>query len=260
VAFVDEWRERYHERLTDLLSRKLPPEHLQTPEVNDKRTLDETGLTVHEETFHVSRQHWIVLVRPVLGLLSGLVLLARPPGVLGALVAVIFGYVLYKEVPLRSGWRDRLLTAVIGVVLVIAAPQLGGLGLVVIVALLAWPVYDVLDWLHEILVVTNKRVMLMHGILTVHRPSVKIRSIGFSNCISGPIGDFFHYGTIDLDTPSQRDKALSNIEYVPHAYEVWRLILQLHSEHFTELGDFSPEQERRAAAGEPDPAPESEEE
>jgi hypothetical protein len=255
VAFVEDWRERYYARLTDLMRRKLPPETMRLPELNEGRELDPAGLTLYEETFHVSRQHWIVLVRPVLGLLTGLVLLTRPPGWLGATVGGIFAYILYKRVPLRQGWRERLVAALVGVVLVVAAPHLGGLGLVVVAALIAWPIYDVADWWHEILVVTNKRVMNMHGIFTVNRPSVKIRSISFSNCISGPIGDFFHYGTIDLDTSSQRDSALADIEYVPHAYDVWRLILQLHSEHFRELGDFSPEEERRAAAGDPDPPP-----
>jgi hypothetical protein len=252
MAFTDEWRQRYHERLQSLLQRKLPPEDLWAPEANVKRELPEKHLTVHEETFHISRQHWIVLFRPVVGLLTGLVLLTRPPGALGAIVALIFGYILYKRVPLRSGWRERLLAAVLGVVMVVVARQLGVLGLLVAAALVAWPVYDVLDWMHEILIVTNKRVMLMHGILTVHRPSVKIRSIGFSNCISGPIGDFLHYGTIDLDTPSQRDKALSNLEYVPHAYEVWRLILQMHSEHFNELGDHPVEKDRQRPGHESD--------
>ena len=257
MAFVDDWRARYHSRLNELMWRKLPPETMGSPRLNDKRELHPEQLTVNEETFHLSRQHWVVLIRPVLGLLTGLVLLTRPPGALGVLVAVLFGYVLYKRVPLRQGRKERLIAAVLGVALVIAAPHLGALGLVVAAALIAWPIYDVLDWMHEILVVTNKRVMLLHGIVTVSRPSVKISSIGFSNCISGPIGDFFHYGTIDLDTPSQRDKALSNLEYVPHAYDVWRLILQLHSEHRRELGDQSPEEvERRKGKG-PGPAPAS---
>lgn len=258
MTFVDDWRQRYQQRLVDLMWRKLPPEAVVLPDVNHRRRLPDDELTVNEKTFHVSRQHWIVLVRPVLGLLTGLVLLTRPPGGLGAVVAVLFGYVLYKRVPLRSGWRDRLIAAVLGVVLVVVAPQLGGLGLVVLAALVAWPVYDVLDWLNEILVVTNKRVMLMHGIVTVHRPSVKIRSVGFSNCISGPVGDFFHYGTIDLDTPSQRDKALSNLEYVPHAYEVWRLILQMHSEHFNELGDHPREPDEWPPDAPPDQDPDEE--
>jgi hypothetical protein len=258
VAFVEDWRQRYQARLTDLMQRKLPPEEIYAPEVNRRRRLPDDALTVNEKTFHISRQHWIVLIRPAVGLLSGLVLLTRPPGVLGALVALLFGYILYKRVPLREGWKERLIAAALGVVLVIVAPQLGALGLVVAAALIAWPVYDFFDWWHEILVITNKRVMLMHGILTVHRPSVKIRSVGFSNCISGPIGDFFHYGTIDLDTPSQRDKALSNLEYVPHAYEVWRLILQMHSEHFNELGDHPREPDAWPSGAPPDTEAEEE--
>jgi Bacterial PH domain len=258
VAFVEGWRQRYYARLADLMHRKMPPEEIEPPKVNQRRRLPHDELTVHEKTFHVSRQHWIVLVLPAVGLLSGLVLLTRPPGALGALVALLFGYVVYKRVPLREGWKERLISAVLGVVLVIVAPQLGGLGLVVAAALIAWPVYDVVDWWHEILVVTNKRVLLMHGVLTVHRPSVKIRSIGFSNCISGPIGEFLHYGTIDLDTPSQRDKALSNIEYVPHAYQVWRLILQMHSEHFSELGDHPREPDEWSPGVIPDQDPSDE--
>lgn len=250
------WRERYHDMVVSTLLRKLPPELLDPRDVNDKRELDEQGLTRFEESFHVSQRHWIVLVRPVVGLLTGLVLLTRPPGALGAIVAAIFAWVLYERVPLREGRRQRAVAAVFGVVLVLVAPDLGLAGLLVLVALFAWPVYDVLDWWHEILVITNKRVLLLHGILTVHRPSVKISSVGFSNCISGPIGDFFHYGTIDLDTPSQRDKALSNLEFVPHAYDVWRLILQLHSEHRHELGDQSPEEaQRRKRGNDPPPAP-----
>jgi hypothetical protein len=246
---------RYQERLSDLVWRKLQPEDIDVYTVNDRRTLDPAGLTRFEETFHLSRQHPIVLLRPVLGLLGGLLLLTRPPGLVGVLVAAVFAYVLYHRVPLRQGRRERLFAAVLGVVIVLAAPDLGLGGLGVAAVLVAWPVYDFLDWTHEILVVTNKRVLLMHGILTVHRPSVKISSIGFSNCISGPVGDFFHYGTIDLDTPSQRDKALSNLEFVPHAYEVWRLILQMHSEHRRELGDQSPEERQRRHGGEPGPAP-----
>ncbi len=246
---------RYHERLSALVRRKLYPEAVDSETVNEGRELDDFGLTRFEETFHLSRQHPIVLVRPLLGLLSGLLVLMRPPGLLGVLAAATLAYVLYKRVPLRQGRRERLIAAVLGVVIVLAAPNLGLGGLVVVAALVAWPVYDVLDWTHEILLVTNKRVLIMHGIFTVHRPSVKISSIGFSNCISGPVGDFFHYGTIDLDTPSQRDKALSNLEYVPHAYEVWRLILQLHSEHRRELGDQSPEEQGRRRGGDPGPAP-----
>lgn len=252
---VEDLRRRYHQRLADLVWRKLHPEDVDVANVNDKRSLDPAGLTRFEETFHLSRQHPIVLVRPALGLLSGLLVLSRPPGLLGVLVAATLAYVLYKRVPLRQGRRERIVAAVLGVAIVLAAPNLGLGGLVVVAVLVAWPVYDVLDWTHEILIVTNKRVLNMHGILTVHRPSVKISSIGFSNCVSGPIGDFFHYGTIDLDTPSQRDKALSNLEYVPHAYEVWRLILQLHSEHRREMGDQSPEEQGRRHGGEPGPAP-----
>jgi hypothetical protein len=252
---VADLRRRYYEQLSEQVWSKLQPEDIDVVTVNDKRTLDPAALTRFEETFHLSRQHPIVLLRPVLGLLSGLLVLTRPPGLLGVLVAVTLAYVLFHRVPLRQGRRERLIAAVLGVVIVLAAPNLGLVGLVVVALLVAWPVYDVLDWSHEILIVTNKRVLNMHGIFTVHRPSVKISSIGFSNCISGPIGNFFHYGTIDLDTPSQRDNALSNLEFVPHAYEVWRLILQLHSEHRREMGDQSPEEQGRRRGGDPGPAP-----
>jgi hypothetical protein len=255
VSFVDGWRDRYHQRMIALLQRKLPPEILSGPKVNPRRELSGENLTRYEDAFHVSRQHWIVLVRPFLGLLSGVVLLTRPPGVLGALVGALFAGILYTRVPLRQGRRERLVVAVLGVILVVAAPHLGAVGLIVLAVLLAWPVFDFLDWSHEILVVTNKRVLNLHGIMTVQRPSVKISSIAFSNCISGPIGTFFHYGTIDLDTSSQRDEALSNLEYVPHAYDVWRLILQLHSEHRRELGDQAPEEVRRRGGGPPPPPP-----
>jgi hypothetical protein len=255
VASSGGWRDWYYQNLSQLMLQKLPPEAMEPPELNEKRKLSETELTNHEETFHISRQHPVVLLRPVLGLLSGLVLLTRPPGILGLLVAVVFAGVIYRRVPLREGFQERLIAVLVALVLVVAAPHLDWLGLLVVIALIVWPIYDFADWWHEILVVTNKRVINMHGIFTVNRPSVKLSSISFSNCISGPIGNALHYGTIDLDTSSQRDHALSNIEYVSHAYEVWRLILQLHSEHRRELGDQSPEELRRRRKGEPDPPP-----
>jgi membrane protein YdbS with pleckstrin-like domain len=256
VAFFQDPKNWYWVRLNRLMHRKLPPDEVRE-KTNLKRDLDPDGLTHYEETFHVSRQHWIVLVRPFAGLLTGLLLMLRPPGVLGFLIGAAFAWLVYTRVPLRQGRRERLIGAVLAVVLVVAAPRAGAVGLIVVIALLLWPIYDFADWWHEILVITNKRVINMHGIFTVNRPSIKMSSISFSNCISGPIGDFFHYGTIDLDTASQRDDALSNIEYVPHAYDVWRLILQLYSEHRRELGDQSPEEIQRRQAGMADPPPAS---
>ncbi len=259
---LDGVRDYYDRTMTHLLCDRLPPEMVIVPDVNEKRELDEHHLTRYEEVFHASRPHWVALVAPALRTLSAVFLLFRPPFPFGLALAGILVYTVYKDYRPGRGRVERLLVAVTATVLVLVAPALGIVGALYVLLILGWFLHDYLYWYHEVLVVTNKRVLLLHGILTVHRPSVKIRSIGFSNCISGPISDFFQYGTIDLDTPSQRDKALSNLEYVPHAYQVWRLILQLHSEHFSELGDHSPEQERRTNGGihEPDPSDEPEEE
>jgi hypothetical protein len=249
-------REYYDRSMTALLCDRLPPELVTVPDVNDKRKLDEYHFTRYEEVFHASRQHWMALLAPTLRTLSALILLFRPP--FGLSVAGLLVYTVYKNYRPGRDRRERLVVAVIATAAVLAAPSFGVVGAAYVLLILAWFVRDYLYWYYEVLVVTNKRVLVVHGIFTVSRPSVKIRSIGFSNCISGPISNYFQYGTIDLDTPNQRDGALSDLHYVPHAYQVWRLILQLHSEHFSELGDHSPEQELRTKGGMPEPEPDLE--
>jgi hypothetical protein len=92
-------------------------------------------------------------------------------------------------------------------------------------AILGWLVADLLTWLYDRLVVTNRRLYRVHGFITTHRPSVALPTITVVDLELGPAGRWF--GTLIFDTPAQRDGPLHRFTFVRDASDVHKTILRL---------------------------------
>lgn len=178
------------------------------------------------------RRHPVVLVLP--SFRTAAAVLAVTGGPSSGSAAVWFGLscLLYLRQRFRLGWRPAALsTAVIAVVLAVAANVHRGPGLrwLVALAVIGWLADDLADWYLDRLVVTTKRIYRLYGVLTTHGPSISLTAVTFIDPLEGPVGRLLGYGTILFDTAAQEDKPLSRFDFLPDAVDLHIEILRLRS-------------------------------
>jgi uncharacterized membrane protein YdbT with pleckstrin-like domain len=89
-----------------------------------------------------------------------------------------------------------------------------------------WFLWFVLDWYFEQLVVTNRRVLLVTGVLNRKvgvMPLIKVTDLTFEQPLQGR---WLGYGTFIIESAGQ-DQALSRIAYVPRPLHRYRQISAL---------------------------------
>jgi membrane protein YdbS with pleckstrin-like domain len=136
------------------------------------------------------RRHWIKIVGwAALGAIS--------PFIVGYLVGVI-------------GSANNVATWVLLVVWFVA------------LLFLAWQVYE---WWHERFVLTNKRVMLITGVLSrrvAMMPLARVTDMAYEQSL---LGMTLNYGSFILESAGQ-DQALTNVKPLPHPRELYLLFCQ----------------------------------
>jgi uncharacterized membrane protein YdbT with pleckstrin-like domain len=89
-----------------------------------------------------------------------------------------------------------------------------------------WFLWFVLDWYFEQLIVTNRRVLLVTGVLNRKvgvMPLIKVTDLTFDQPLNGRL---LGYGTFIIESAGQ-DQALSRIAYVPRPLHRYRQISAL---------------------------------
>ncbi|GAA3638644.1 PH domain-containing protein [Kineosporia mesophila] len=145
-------------------------------------------LVPSEEIVFLLRRHWVVLAEPFLTTMLGLLLLAVVGGRVGEPVSTI----------LTVGWL-LLLSRLI---------------------LVAW------EWWYELVVATDKRLMLVHGVVTRKvdiMPMSKVTDMRYDRTVTGQV---FGYGKFVMESAGQ-DQALSTINYIPDSDLHYQQISQL---------------------------------
>ena len=175
------------------------------------------------------RQHQAVLIPKAIRTGSGLgMMISRPT--LG-LVLIFAAAVLADTIRAPVKHRRRtilIIVAALALTLYLIGAH-GNLAARAITAalIIAWITGDVVTWFYDRLVVTNRRLYRVHGLLTTRRPSVALQSITFVDLEMGVAGRWF--GTLRFDTPAQRDTPLERFTYVRDAGDVHIKILQLRA-------------------------------
>jgi membrane protein YdbS with pleckstrin-like domain len=85
----------------------------------------------------------------------------------------------------------------------------------------AWLVWKVLEWYHVWFVATDKRLLLLYG-LVVHKvammPLIKVTDMGYTRT---PLGQMLGYGRFVMESAGQ-DQALHQIDFVPNPDDTYR--------------------------------------
>jgi hypothetical protein len=174
------------------------------------------------------RQHPAVLIPKAIRTGSGVGMMVSSPTL--GLALIFAGSILLETI--RAPVRFRRITVLIMVAaLTLLVVALGNGSVLTRVltaaAILIWLAADVATWLYDRLVVTNRRLYRVHGLVTTHRPSVALQTITVIDLELGPASRWF--GTLTFDTPAQRDGPLHRFTFVRDASEVHKTILRLRA-------------------------------
>lgn len=91
-------------------------------------------------------------------------------------------------------------------------------------AVLARSVWLLVDWAHEWFVVTERRLLLVHGLVTRRVSMMPLLKVTDMNYSRSPLGRALGYGEFTLESAGQ-EQALHRIRWVPHPDETYRTIV-----------------------------------
>jgi membrane protein YdbS with pleckstrin-like domain len=192
---VDEPLPLTEEELAGLRGEPVPPPLLSTRRVMPLE--EEPSSVVQRYLFPTEkfrgewRRHWIELGREILiGVAATL------------LMGTVTGYLARHGIPS-------------GVTIAI------GLWLVVLIVL-GW---RVVDWWHDRFILTNKRVMLVSGVVTRKVAMMPLLRVTDMKYVQSPLGRMLNYGTFELESAGQ-DQALRKVDNLPNPNELYLRIVE----------------------------------
>lgn len=110
----------------------------------------------------------------------------------------------------------------------LAKQPIPGLWLVAVViwaCIMGWIAWKVADWYFDRFILTNKRLILVQGLITRKvgmMPLIKVTDMKY---VQSPIGRMLNYGTFILESAGQ-DQALSKVEHMPNPNELYLRIVE----------------------------------
>jgi membrane protein YdbS with pleckstrin-like domain len=137
------------------------------------------------------RRHWIHLVKRLS---------------LGVLITFILGYIagfLAKE-----GYQDALTILVV--------LWLGVIG---------WVLWDVAEWYYDRFILTNKRVMIISGIIARKVAMLPLGRVTDMKYTQSPLGRILGYGTFEIESAGQ-DQALRNVSNLPNPTDLYLQVVE----------------------------------
>ncbi len=154
-----------------------------------RRPRYEPYLVDRERVVFAIRRHWAILLRPTLYLFAAFAL------TLGLVVVLPAGLVLVAEVAV---WACLALAAY-----------------------LAW---QVAEWRREFLVTTDKRLLLVSGLIETTVSTMPLRKVTDLSYVRSVPGHLLGYGTFVLESAGQ-DQAMRTINWIPDPDHTYRLVV-----------------------------------
>lgn len=91
--------------------------------------------------------------------------------------------------------------------------------------IMGWIAWKVADWYFDRFILTNKRLMLVNGLITrrvAMMPLIKVTDMKYEQ---SPLGRMLNYGTFVLESAGQ-DQALSKVDHMPNPNELYLRIVE----------------------------------
>lgn len=110
----------------------------------------------------------------------------------------------------------------------LARQQVSGLTTVAVIvwlAIMGWVAWQVGDWYFDRFILTNKRVMVVNGIITRKVGMMPLLRVTDMKYEQSPLGRALNYGTFVLESAGQ-DQALREIKHLPNPNELYLRVVE----------------------------------
>jgi membrane protein YdbS with pleckstrin-like domain len=148
---------------------------------------------------------------------------------------------LFPTEKFRGEWRRHWIQLVkrlsIGVIATLILGYLAGyfasrqqptvLTVLVIIWLLvmAWVLWDVAEWYYDRFILTNKRVMLIEGIISRNVAMMPLARVTDMKYTQSPLGRILGYGSFELESAGQ-EQALRNVPNLPNPTDLYLQVVE----------------------------------
>lgn len=92
-------------------------------------------------------------------------------------------------------------------------------------AVLVWTAWQIADWWFDRFILTNKRVMVVSGIITRNVAMMPLQRVTDMKYVQSPLGRVLNYGTFELESAGQ-EQALRSIPHLPSPNELYLRIVE----------------------------------
>jgi membrane protein YdbS with pleckstrin-like domain len=106
-----------------------------------------------------------------------------------------------------------------------AASGLTTVAILVWVGVMGWAAWQVADWFFDRFILTNKRVMVVSGIITRRVAMMPLLRVTDMKYEQSPIGRMLNYGTFVLESAGQ-EQALREIKHLPNPNELYLRVVE----------------------------------
>jgi membrane protein YdbS with pleckstrin-like domain len=137
------------------------------------------------------RKHWIHLINHILT---------------GAVATLVLGYL--------TGYLAKQNMSSLSVIAVV------GYALV-----MGWVAWSVADWYYDRFILTNKRVMVVKGLVTRNVAMMPLLRVTDMKYEQSPLGRMLNYGTFVLESAGQ-DQALREVKHLPNPNELYLRVVE----------------------------------
>ncbi len=133
---------------------------------------------------------------------------------------------VYLAVPLLIGLAA---TFVLGYLAGFLAGQGGGvlttIAVLIWLGVMGWVAWRVADWFYDRFILTNKRVMVVKGIITRRVAMMPLARVTDMKYEQSPLGRTLNYGTFVLESAGQ-EQALREVKYLPNPNELYLRVVE----------------------------------
>ncbi|WP_027342551.1 PH domain-containing protein [Hamadaea tsunoensis] len=110
----------------------------------------------------------------------------------------------------------------------LAHQNLGSLSVVAVVIyalVMGWVAWSVADWYYDRFILTNKRVMVVRGLITRNVAMMPLLRVTDMKYEQSPLGRMLNYGTFVLESAGQ-DQALREVKHLPNPNELYLRVVE----------------------------------
>ena len=90
---------------------------------------------------------------------------------------------------------------------------------------MGWVLWDVAEWYYDRFILTNKRVMLVEGIIARRVAMMPLARVTDMKYTQSPLGRVLGYGTFEIESAGQ-DQALRSVPNLPNPTELYLQVVE----------------------------------